>query len=157
MNAMLLFSVSKHITNLTQTMIMRCHWLKLFHFQVYGGSRYVSGNFKCWIIGKLCSDCLVWLGHLNYEYMLTLQDTHIKKMFISYAHASPLYLGTTHTGINSELDRDIVGISLSYFDRYLSRHTSIDETLYQLVALTSLYLAVKLHSTRKISIQVCRN
>lgn len=45
-----------------------------------------------------------------------------------------------------------MSISLSYFDRYLSRHTSIDETLYQLVAMTSLYVAVKLHSTRKISV-----
>ena len=64
----------------------------------------------------------------------------------------PLHILEPHILVNSELDRDIVGISLSYFDRYLSRHTSIDETLYQLVALTSLYLAVKLHSTRKISI-----
>lgn len=51
-----------------------------------------------------------------------------------------------------DIDRDVVSISLSYFDRYISRHTSIDETLYQLVAMTSLYLAVKLHSTRKISV-----
>ena len=52
----------------------------------------------------------------------------------------------------SDIDRDVVSISLSYFDRYLSRHASIDETLYQLVAMTSLYVAVKLHSTRKISV-----
>jgi len=52
----------------------------------------------------------------------------------------------------SDIDRDVVSISLSYFDRYLSRRASIDEALYQLVAMTSLYLAVKLHSTRKISV-----
>jgi len=52
----------------------------------------------------------------------------------------------------SDIDRDVVSISLSYFDRYLSRRASIDEALYQLVAMTSLYVAVKLHSTRKISV-----
>lgn len=52
------------------------------------------------------------------------------------------------------IDRDVVSIALSYFDRYLSCHTSIadTDTVFQLVAMTSIYLAVKLHSTRKISI-----
>lgn len=50
------------------------------------------------------------------------------------------------------IDRDVVSIGLSYFDRYLSNHTSIPETLFQLVAMTSLYLAVKINSTRKISV-----
>lgn len=67
-------------------------------------------------------------------------------MLISYVHCHSLLI------ICSDIDRDVVSISLSYFDRYLSRHTSIDETLYQLVAMTSLYVAVKLHSTRKISV-----
>ena len=52
----------------------------------------------------------------------------------------------------SDIDRDVVSIALFYFDRYLSFHTSIAESLYQLVAMTSLYLAVKVHSTRKISV-----
>mmetsp|Transcript_6286 Transcript_6286/g.15628 ORF Transcript_6286/g.15628 Transcript_6286/m.15628 type:complete len:274 (+) Transcript_6286:205-1026(+) len=51
-----------------------------------------------------------------------------------------------------DIDRDVVSIALSYFDRYLAHHTSIAKALYQLVAMTSLYLAVKLHSTRKISV-----
>mmetsp|Transcript_28279 Transcript_28279/g.46396 ORF Transcript_28279/g.46396 Transcript_28279/m.46396 type:complete len:208 (-) Transcript_28279:273-896(-) len=51
----------------------------------------------------------------------------------------------------SEIDRGVVSIALSYFDRYLSCHTSKDRTSFQLVSMTSLYLAVKLHSTRKIS------
>lgn len=67
-------------------------------------------------------------------------------LLISYVHCHSLLI------ICSDIDRDVVSISLSYFDRYLSRHTSIDETLYQLVAMTSLYVAVKLHSTRKISV-----
>jgi len=51
------------------------------------------------------------------------------------------------------IDRDVVSIALSYFDRYLSLcHTSIADTVFQLVAMTSLYLAVKCHSTRKISV-----
>ena len=52
----------------------------------------------------------------------------------------------------SDIDREVVAIALSYFDRYVSNHTAIAETLFQLVAMTSLYLAVKLHSTRKISV-----
>lgn len=51
-----------------------------------------------------------------------------------------------------DIDRDVVSVALSYFDRYLSCHAKIAESLYQLVAMTSLYLAVKLHSTKKISV-----
>lgn len=51
-----------------------------------------------------------------------------------------------------DIDRSVVSIALSYFDRYLSLHTPTSETLIQLVAMSSLYLAVKLHSTRKISV-----
>ncbi|KAL7535812.1 hypothetical protein ACHAXR_006749 [Thalassiosira sp. AJA248-18] len=51
-----------------------------------------------------------------------------------------------------DIDRDVVSTALSYFDRYLSCHTSVAENMFQLVAMTSLYLAVKLHSTRKISV-----
>lgn len=43
-------------------------------------------------------------------------------------------------------------LHMNILDRYLSRHLSIGESVYQLVAMTSLYLAVKLHSTRKISV-----
>lgn len=45
-----------------------------------------------------------------------------------------------------------MAIALSYFDRYLSFHESMNENLIQLVAFTSLYLAIKIHSTRKLSI-----
>jgi len=50
-----------------------------------------------------------------------------------------------------DMDRDLVFIAMSFFDRYLSRY-SVDETLTQLVAMTCLYLAVKVHSSKKISI-----
>lgn len=50
-----------------------------------------------------------------------------------------------------DMDRDLVFIAMSFFDRYLSRY-SVDETLTQLVAMTCLYLAVKIHSSKKISI-----
>jgi hypothetical protein len=49
------------------------------------------------------------------------------------------------------MDRDLVFIAMSFFDRYLSRY-HVDETLTQLVAMTCLYLAVKVHSSKKISI-----
>ena len=51
----------------------------------------------------------------------------------------------------SDMERDLVFIAMSFFDRYLSRY-SVDETLTQLVAMTCLYLAVKIHSSKKISI-----
>lgn len=51
-----------------------------------------------------------------------------------------------------KIDRDVVGIALSYFDRYLSSQASMKQTSIKLAAMTCLYLAVKLHSTRKISI-----
>jgi len=50
------------------------------------------------------------------------------------------------------IDRDVVGIALSYFDRYLSSQTSTKQSLMKLVGMTSLYLAAKWHSTRKISV-----
>jgi len=53
-----------------------------------------------------------------------------------------------------DIDRDNVGTAMFYFDRYLSLHKrkSINENLIQLVAMTSLYLSVKLHGTKKISV-----
>lgn len=54
--------------------------------------------------------------------------------------------------ILSDIDRDIVVIAVSYFDLYLStRKRNTDGSLIRLVAMTSLYLAIKLHSTKKIS------
>ena len=53
--------------------------------------------------------------------------------------------------ILSDIDRDIVVIAVSYFDLYLSKRNG---SLIQLVAMTSLYLAIKVHSTKKISLKV---
>ena len=70
----------------------------------------------------------------------------------------PIYLKTTGIFVISlhhcsDIDRDVVAIALSYFDRYLACHSSgIHETMFQLVAMTSLFLAAKIHSTRKISV-----
>lgn len=50
------------------------------------------------------------------------------------------------------IERDVVGIALFYFDKYASCQTPCSESVLQLVAMTSLFLAVKLHSTRKISV-----
>ena len=51
-----------------------------------------------------------------------------------------------------DLDREIVSISTFYLDRYLSLHF-VDEDLFQLVSMTSIYLAIKIHSYKKVSIQ----
>lgn len=47
-----------------------------------------------------------------------------------------------------EINREIVGISLSYLDRFLSYY-SCDRRTFKLAATTSLFLAVKLHEPRK--------
>jgi len=49
------------------------------------------------------------------------------------------------------IDRSIVGIALYYFDRYCALKPT-NEASYQLVAMTSLWLAVKVHSPRKIPV-----
>lgn len=51
-----------------------------------------------------------------------------------------------------DIDRDQVGTAIFYFDKYLSLSKPMNERLIQLVAMTSLYLSVKLHSTKKISV-----
>jgi hypothetical protein len=52
--------------------------------------------------------------------------------------------------ITSELGRDVVSYTMSYFDR-LVPHYSINDKIVQLVAMTCLYLAVKVHCSKKIS------
>ena len=59
--------------------------------------------------------------------------------------------------IFSQIDRDVVGFAISYFDRYLilsyqKSSSFVDEkSLIKLVGMSSLYLAVKLHGSRKLS------
>ncbi|KAL7473065.1 hypothetical protein ACHAXS_013446 [Conticribra weissflogii] len=50
-----------------------------------------------------------------------------------------------------DLDREIVGISTFYLDRYLCMFFA-DEDLFQLLSMTCLYLAIKIHSPIKLSI-----
>ena len=52
------------------------------------------------------------------------------------------------------MNRDLVYITMSFFDRYLSRVPVLvsDHMTTQLVAMTSLYLAIKVHSVKKLSI-----
>ena len=52
--------------------------------------------------------------------------------------------------ITSALGRDVVSYAMSYFDRIVP-HYNIDDTLVKLVAMTCLYLAVKVHCSKKIS------
>jgi len=51
-----------------------------------------------------------------------------------------------------DLSREVVSISSFYLDQYLSKHY-VDEELFQLVAMASIYLAVKIHSPRKVTIE----
>eukprot|EP00585_Thalassiosira_rotula_P003834 CAMPEP_0196159844 /NCGR_PEP_ID=MMETSP0910-20130528/46526_1 /TAXON_ID=49265 /ORGANISM="Thalassiosira rotula, Strain GSO102" /LENGTH=239 /DNA_ID=CAMNT_0041424769 /DNA_START=475 /DNA_END=1194 /DNA_ORIENTATION=- len=51
-----------------------------------------------------------------------------------------------------DLDRELVSISTFYLDRYLSMKY-VDEELFQLVAMASIYLAIKIHSPQKVTIR----
>jgi len=52
-----------------------------------------------------------------------------------------------------KLDREVVSVSMSYFDRFLSRHSEqVNRKKYQLAAMTCLFMAVKLYGTRKLSV-----
>jgi len=50
-----------------------------------------------------------------------------------------------------ELEREVVSISLNYLDRYLSIH-AVDIKKFQLAAMTSLLLAIKLYGPKNLSI-----
>lgn len=54
------------------------------------------------------------------------------------------------------MEREIMTISMMYFDRYMSIRrcaSTKDQTKFQLVALSSLYLAIKLNETRNMSME----
>jgi len=52
-------------------------------------------------------------------------------------------------------ERELVSVSLSYLDRYLSKsHRWRDTIRVQLAAVTSLYLAIKLYGIRKVSLSL---
>jgi len=53
---------------------------------------------------------------------------------------------------HSELGRDVVSYAMSYFDRIVP-HYGINDTIVQLVSMTCLYLAIKVHCPKKISVQ----
>ena len=50
-----------------------------------------------------------------------------------------------------ELEREVVSISFNYLDRYLSMH-AVDVKTFQLAAMTSLLLAIKLYEHIDLSI-----
>lgn len=51
-----------------------------------------------------------------------------------------------------DIEREVVAISTYYLDQYLSTRY-VDEELFQLVAITCIYLAIKLHSHQKVAIK----
>lgn len=55
-----------------------------------------------------------------------------------------------------DLDREIVSISTFYLDQYLSMNF-VDEELFQLVSMTSIYLAIKIHSPKKVTMNAIAN
>lgn len=50
------------------------------------------------------------------------------------------------------LEREIVGIAMNYMDRYLALVPAVDKRLFQLLAMTCVYLSIKLHHFRVLLI-----
>ena len=112
----------------------------IIHARRYGERRFANGVFRWLITGTFHFTSLTFCKMLLYLFPIC------NIQYISKQPVSSLY----HC---SDIDRDVVAIALSYFDRYLACHSSsIHETMFQLVAMTSLFLAAKIHSTRKISV-----
>lgn len=51
-----------------------------------------------------------------------------------------------------DFSREVVGISIHYLDRFLATYP-VNKKLFQLVAMTSLYLAIKIYETGNISMK----
>jgi lipoyl(octanoyl) transferase len=51
-----------------------------------------------------------------------------------------------------DFSREVVAISISLLDRYLS-HRSVDKKMFQLAAMTTLYLAIKLNERGTLSMK----
>ena len=126
------YSVGKKVHPIKLTS-HQSHWQAIRVVRLRGGRRYASGAIKLSITGKCMNQVLMCAHH----------GLVFSQYAPTYFHSCKLY---------SDIDRDLVSIALSYFDRYIARRDDINETLYQLAAMTSLYLAVKTHSTRKISV-----
>ena len=61
------------------------------------------------------------------------------------AYRSKLFAWMYHLVDKHSLDRELVSIAASYMDRYLAKHPSINHVNFQLVGVTSLYVAIKLY------------
>jgi hypothetical protein len=94
------------------------------------------GATKSLIIGKFVGD----MDKSKFDVTTAVHSNSNPKFFIFLLHH------------HSELNRDLVYITMSFFDRYLSRLPVLDHMMIHLVAMTSLYLATKVHSIKKISI-----
>eukprot|EP00985_Skeletonema_marinoi_P016915 scaffold9199_cov81-Skeletonema_marinoi.AAC.2 len=87
----------------------------------------------------------VWIClELMYDNILSLSFYYQSNTHHALLHPS--------FAIISELGRDVVSYAMSYFDRIVP-HYGINDTLVQLVAMTCLYLAIKVHCSKKISVQ----
>lgn len=75
-----------------------------------------------------------------------------KIVYLSCPTPNSHLLFCIHFCNNSELGRDVVSYAMSYFDRIVP-HYGINDTIVQLVSMTCLYLAIKVHCPKKISVQ----
>jgi hypothetical protein len=72
---------------------------------------------------------------------------------ISFANDSQLYIThSVHFQVvdHFDFDRQIVAVSTSLFDRYISKLSSVEKGQIKLISLTSLYIAIKLNVPRNL-------
>jgi len=78
------------------------------------------------------------------NYSPTPRVAHINNIVAYHTHSNRCYKFTD----SHNFDREVVAIALNFYDRYLFRQTEynfLSRDLCQLIAVTSLYLAIKIH------------
>ena len=114
-----------------------------------------SVSFRCdqTLRDKICKWCYLvidrWWVEIFVPYEHIKLCTHYCLVNNQDAHVTNAF---AYAQISSDIDRSVVSFALSYFDRFMSIHTLKNDISMQLVSMTSLYLAVKIHSTVEISV-----
>ena len=105
--------------------------------------------------------------YLAPSFQAKLAPPRLSSLFAAEPEISAISSSTTTSGINEvwrekicewsyqvidhfDFSREVVAISVHYLDRYLSTRT-VNKRIFQLVAMTTLYLAIKLHDQGIVS------
>lgn len=106
-----------------------------------GERRFASGIIKLWIIMVRKDACAVavckYLSPLVAHHLSSLRSVHHLRHHICF--------------LCVEFNREIVSVSMSYLDRFLATR-SVNRRIFQLAAMTALYIAIKLYENGNFAI-----